>query len=381
MSLRRIVRVGWVACLCIALAACDGAAAPAPPTPPVAQSSNAPTTQSTNKPTIAPSAVPTLAPTATLRPTPTPAPTLKQLTDGKCCTQPFWSADAKQVLFIDKPDAKAPTGIYAVDVAAPTAPKLFTERIAFYTSDMQYTQSLDATFTTIERVSDGQKWKIRTGGRTVLLSPDRTRVVWSETPQTNAPFETRVTTVMGANFDGSDARPITQLLRGGVTAWLDNQRLLLTARQNRNSQEVTLYVYSLADGSTTELAKSERLRSAFPSPTGEWVLYSINFDQNAEQSGLWLIHPDGSARKKLDFFGAYQWRDGHRLIYVPLELDQPSHVFWEYDANTGARRPLTNPALTPFKIANGDWVLSPDGTKIVFLNAADLNLWLWELVK
>src|SRR5262249_49883410 len=147
----------------------------------VSQAPNTPTTQPTVQPTNTPTPVPTRTPT----PTPTPAPSLKRLTDGECCTQPFWSPDSQQVLFIDKPDANAPTGIYAVDIAAPGAPKLFSERVAFYTSDLKYAISLDSAFTTIEQLSDGQKWRIRTGGRNVLLSPDRTRVVWNETPQSD----------------------------------------------------------------------------------------------------------------------------------------------------------------------------------------------------
>lgn len=315
-------------------------------------------------------------PTNTPTQTPTPSPTLKQLTTGQCCTQPFWSPDSQQVLFIDKPDASAPTGIYAVDISAPTMPSLWSERVAFYTSDLKYAITPEGAFTLIEQLSDGQRWRIRTGGRSVLISPDRTRVVWNETPQTN-PFENRVTTVMGANINGSDARPITTLLRGSVTAWLDNQRLLMTARLNRSSQEVSLFVYSLADGSRTELVKSERLRAVLPSPHGQWLAYSIVFDKTPEQNGIWLIRTEGGPAKKLDVFGAFQWRDGHRLIYVPLETGKPSHAFYEYDANTGAARRLTDPNSSPFKIANGDWVVSPDGQKLVFLTAKDLNLWLW----
>ena len=252
---------------------------------------------------------------------------------------------------------------------------MWNERVAFYTSDLKYAITPEGAFTIIEQLSDGQQWRIRTGGRNVLLSPDRTRVVWNETPQTN-PFENRVTTVMGANRDGSDARPITSVLRGGATAWLDDQRLLMTARLNRNSQEVSLFSFSLVDGSRKELAQSERLRTVLPSPDGAWIAYSINFDKDASQNGLWLVRTAGGPAQKLDFFGAFQWRDIRHLIYVPLELDKPNHAFYEYDVMSGASRQLSDPSR-PFKIANGDWAVSPDGRKVVFLEAKDLNLWLW----
>jgi Tol biopolymer transport system component len=73
-----------------------------------------------------------------------------------------------------------------------------------------------------------------------------------------------------------------------------------------------------------------------------------------------------------------QWRDANRFVYVPLEINVASHAFYEYDTRTNLARRLTDPQATPFKIANGDWHVSPDGNKIVFLNAQDLNLWLWE---
>lgn len=351
------------------LAACE-AAPTATPAPVVVVLPTA-TATATATPTNTPIPTPTATPSAT----PTPSPQLSRLTGGGCCTQPFWSPDSKQVMFIDKPDDKAPTGIYGVDVGAPSAPKLMTERIAFYTRDLQYAISLDTTYTTIEHLADGDQWRLRTGGRNVLLSPDGTRAVWTETPQFGA-FEDRVTNVMIASRDG-EARRLTSALRGGASAWLGGNRLLMTTRLSRASQEVTLYTLSLDDGGTKALVKSEHLRTILSSPNGEWIAYTIVFDKDVTQNGLWLIRADGSDRRKLDFFGALQWRDGHRLIYVPLDAMAGAHAFYEYDAATGRQRRLTNPQTGPFKIANGDWAVSPDGRKIVFVEAKDLNLWMW----
>jgi Tol biopolymer transport system component len=264
-------------------------------------------------------------------------------------------------------------------VSAPATPKLFSERIAFYTSDMQYIISYDTTFATVERVSDGQKWRVRTGGRSVLLSPDRTRVIWTETPQ-SGPNEQRISTIMIANLDGSDVHIVGRMLRAGVSGWLDNQRLLMSARQDPKSQEVSLMVFSLVDGSSKILAKSERLRTVLASPGGTWVSYSIHFDSDKNNNGLWLVRTDGNTpATHVDFFGSFQWRDDQRIVYVPFELDQPSNEFDEYNAATGARRRLTDQASGTFRIANGDWSISPDGHKIVFLDAKDFSLSLCTL--
>jgi len=80
-------------------------------------------------------------------------------------------------------------------------------------------------------------------------------------------------------------------------------------------------------------------------------------------------------------FGGYKWRDRARLLVVPLELDQPSHRLLQIWTDSGAMMFLTDPAATPFKIASGDWSISPDGTKIVFNSAQDGNIWVLELPK
>jgi hypothetical protein len=340
-------------------------------------------------PTASP--LPTLpSPTPVVQATPTPLASLIQLTQGKCCAQPFWASDSHRVLFIDKPEATGPTGIYGVDIDNPGAIKLVTTLVAYYTSDLKYATFFDGAFTIVENLDDGEKWRLGTGGRGVLLSPDRTRVVWNETPET-LPFENRLTNVMigslsrspGADQSGGDARTLVRSLRGGATAWLDDQHLLMTGRESPDSQEVTLFTFSLADGTRQDLDRARNLRSITPSPDGKWIAYAIVFDEQPERDGLWLVRRDSGseasgtgAPRKLGFFGGFQWRDARRLVYVPLEPGAQGQVLYEYDVAVDRARQLTDPTRTPFKIANGDWAISPDGNKIVFVNAQDMNLWL-----
>jgi Tol biopolymer transport system component len=42
-------------------------------------------------------------------------------------------------------------------------------------------------------------------------------------------------------------------------------------------------------------------------------------------------------------------------------------------------RALTDPALTPFRVAGGDWSPSPDGNRVVFVSADDHNLWVMDV--
>ena len=129
-----------------------------------------PSTSAEDGPSLAttiPMPIPSPSPTST--PSPTPTPALRGITTGGCCTQISWSADSRQILFIDKPTPGDPVGIWGVDVTKPAAEaELVTERIALYTADMAYLVDLDADTTTIERVADpstGQEYTHRGGAQ------------------------------------------------------------------------------------------------------------------------------------------------------------------------------------------------------------------------
>ena len=296
--------------------------------------------------------------------------------DGGCCVNPSWLPDSARVVFIDKPAADARTGLYQVAIDKPMTSTLWTERIAFYTSDYAYAQIPEQAGTRVIRVRDGQEWRIKNGGRSVQISPDRTRLAWTETRET-FPIENRVSNIMLANLDGSEPKRLLQVLRGGVNSWLDENRLLVNGRASRETIESTLFVYDVRDGSRTDIVRAERLRLTAPSRGGSWIAYAITNDADASRNGLWVVRSDGTGARKLDFFGPLQWRDDTHFIYVPFEMNAPSHAFYEYDVVTNESRRLTPPDV-PFKIASGDWAVSPDGAKIIFVNAVDNNLWLWQ---
>jgi Tol biopolymer transport system component len=356
---------------------------PAPPAPPdaprptlLAQATLARPTTTTERAADAPT--PTRAPTETptLLPTVTPVPAqFTQLMDGGCCVNPGWLPDSQNIVFIDKPQADAPVGMYRVDLSKPKASALWSERIAFYTRDFEYAQIPEPAGTRLIRTSDGQEWRIQNGGRSVQISPDRTRIVWTETRET-FPLEKRISNIMLANLDGSEPQRILQVLRGGVSGWLDNHRLLVNGRASQDTFDTTLFVYDLRDESQTKIVQAERIRLTAPSPDGNWIVYALTNEADAARSGLWLARADGTETRKLDFFGPVQWRDAAHLIYAPFEMDAP-HAFFEYDVEAGETRRLTPPDQ-PFTIASGDWSVSPDGKKIVLVNAADNNLWLWQ---
>lgn len=330
----------------------------------------------------------TATPTATTPPTATPEPPLQaiQLTEGGCCTQPFWSPDSQEVRYIDRPADDQPVGIWGVRIDAPlAAPQFVTDRLEESTASPRYLIETGGDVTVIERRSDGQRWTVPAGGRNVLISPDETRIAWSAT-NSDATSSNQVATLWLANLDGSGARQLATLPRGGLSGWIDDDRLLISGRDSQEAREQVLSVYSLAEGSRAELARGERLRGQVLAPSGGWLVYIITFDADPAKNGLWVVRIDGGQRTHLgdNLFGSYQWRpcaercapEDDRLIIVPMQLDAPLHRLVELNPASGQVRQLTDPAVTPFKIANGDWRISPDGRTVALVESSDRNIWV-----
>jgi Tol biopolymer transport system component len=174
---------------------------------------------------------------------------------------------------------------------------------------------------------------------------------------------------------------VADLPRGGLSGWVSDDVLLLSGRESLQSQEQVLFTVALADGAQVELARGERLRGGLLSPDGVWMAYFMALDEDTTQNGVWLVRTDGSGRRKLErnLFGAYQWRDSRRLLIIPFQADAAYHEIWEFDVEAGQARRLTDPQVTPFKIANGDWAVSPDGRYVAFVESQDRNIWLLAL--
>ena len=314
---------------------------------------------------------------------PHPQSSLRQLTEGGCCTQPSWAADSGQVLFVDRPTPDAPIGIWGIDIAQPEAqPRLVYDQVDFYSADFSHRIILGADLTSIERIADGVKWTIPAGGRGVSLSPGYKHIAWQVANSEELPVERRVTDIRVARFDGSQARSAIKLPRGGFGGWISDDAILVAGRDSLQAREEVLYAVSLSDGRQIELARAERLRGASVSPGGTWVVYYLVMQDDRTANGLWLVRTDGSGRRQLsrELFGSYRWRDDGRLLVVPFRPGAQSHELIEVDADSGAARPLTDPAILSFKITNNDWAVSPNGRYVAFLNAADHNIWLLTLM-
>jgi Tol biopolymer transport system component len=307
------------------------------------------------------------------------APT--QLTTGGCCTQPFWSPDGTEVRYIDRPPG-GKLGIYAVSPEkSGAAPQLVSERVEDSRIVGPYRVETAKNSTVLVRLSDGKAFRVPAQGRNVHFSPDFKRIAWSISNESPNP-EQQVAAIWTASVDGTNAKRVAQLRRGGVGGWISNDALLVNGQENKTGGVQILWALNLADGKLRELARAERLRSALLSPSGRWVAYYTTFDRETS-NGLWLVDTRGGAPKALpkEAFGAYQWRAGEsdRLVIVPFRPGAKHHEFWQVTPETLALEQLTRGEETPVKIANGDWRVSPDGKRVAYVESADRNIWVVNL--
>ncbi|MEO6061100.1 MAG: hypothetical protein ABIQ99_04075 [Thermoflexales bacterium] len=339
-------------------------------------------------PTIAPTATsvpPTLTQARPLTPTPVPtatprpAPRFEQITQGGCCVQPSFSPDSARILFLDRPSRDAVTGIYAVPITAPlSAPALAFRHLGPFSADLSLAVNLENGRTVVERIADGVKWTIPNDGRRVSFSPDAKRIAWT-VGEDFGNFDVRRNDMYVANADGSSPKLVATRYGGGLQAWMpDSGRLLIAGKSNRNEPKTKLSILNLADGKFIDVLEVERSRGTTLSPDGKRGILLIAQAQTLADNGVFLLSLDGSAAppQRLNFFGANKWCDATRLLYVPLEASAPSNELWRLDVSTlKAERLIAPVADGPFKIASGDWDVSPDGRRIVFLSARDRNIW------
>jgi Tol biopolymer transport system component len=226
----------------------------------------------------------------------------------------------------------------------------------------------DKGLVVVERLADGQKWEIDTQEHSLSFTPDSQGILWIASDD-DAPSDSRVETLWLAEIDGSNARAIIGERRTSTLTWLPGDRLLMTRRFGGTADE-QLFTLSLKDGSKTTLIDVPRMRGLALSRDRRYLVYYATFEMEAEKNGTWLIDLEKPEKglQKLPFFGAYRWRDGERLIYIPFDSEATRHVFYEYNVKTGQTQRLL-PEGVDLRIANNDWVVSPDGNKIALVAA------------
>ena len=314
-------------------------------------------------------------------------------------TQPVWSPDGARVLFYDQP-AAGQGGTWSVHAESGEVRRERAEwGYHWARAGLLVTPQPRSRDSSVIDLRSGKAWTLPTNG-SVTFSSDGTLVAYSSGG------------LVVAGADNQGARRVTVPTGGSPVAWLPgadgwpNARLLLSGRVNARADaaagveptpsptegpmgpgnDLAVWAADVRDprrstvSSVVQLARSRRLVGVLPSPDGTWFAHVQMWNAEPAENGLFVTRTDGSVKRRLPFMGSYRWAPDNRLLLLPVRSEVgESHALWEVRPESGALRRLTDPAVTPFRVANYDWDVSPDGTQLVYVSAEDKGLWSFRV--
>lgn len=307
---------------------------------------------------------------------------MTRLTRRGCCTG-FWWARPNEIQYLDDAPGDDLAAVMAVSVggaAGNSVKRIDQSPPALYSPDGMYAVRLGGGRTSLTRMlngsPDGKTWTAFTRGAWPTFSPESKQLLWlirtgEEFP--NYPLPRMEIWVSAAS--GEDAR-LVHVQSGGAAWWLDETRLLLIEGKP-GSAEHRLSIASLRTGQIEPLATLNYLRWLSVAPGGKYLMFLLPFQPEAERSGVYLLETRrGAQPQKMPFVGAWRWRDSTSVLYLPFEPGRATMHLRAYDVTTGQMTPLRTP---PFRIANAEWSISPDGRMVAFVGADDGAIWLIAL--
>ncbi|HEY8291716.1 MAG TPA: hypothetical protein VIG44_04480 [Thermomicrobiales bacterium] len=353
------------------------------PLPATPQSRTAARDAATETPTDTP--VPVSSPTATAAPAPTIAtqpfkPVVTKLTDGGCCRNPVWHPDGTRILYTDAVPNQPLAATWAVPADASGPPTVFFPSAATVAPDGSRIAFPDFAnhVTRIQEFGKQSTATIANNDAYVWFSPNGRQVAWLERAPGAQPSSNvdRLVRIWVANADGSNARQRGNTVRAADLIWFpDGQRLLFTGRDTDGGNP-GVYILDITAGTLTRIVDAFSPRGLRLSPDGTRIVYLATLEEKPEDNGLFIANADGSAKRKLPLVGGVRWSpDSKSLLILPFQTDNGADELVRIDAATLGTTPLTDRATLPFRVAQDEWEVAPDGTRIVFNALTDGNIY------
>lgn len=297
----------------------------------------------------------------------------RQLGMNGCCAGAWWHPEDSNRLYVIDGPAGQLASIFelTVDASRPPTP-IRSAPPPMLSADGTHELIYERNRTIIRRQVDEAEWHLGIADNFPVLSPDNRLLLWTQ----GDTFRD----IWVAALDGSMSKVVFSSRGRNATArWLDSEHLLINEREPIPGRYTTLSVVNIEDGSSYALGTWHQLRSLQIAPGGQWIIFFSAFNPDPTLDGMYAVEiKPGTAARRLPWFGDYRWRDSESVFYITYDADTDLQQLHYFHVPSAESYPLTDPSVTPFTIANGDWSVSPDGKVIVFQEARDGNLWLLE---
>ena len=309
---------------------------------------------------------------------------LRKIAPDGCCALFWWDASDPAALYVvdGVPGTRADVLRWDIDNRAPLqrvepAPPTPTS------PDGQLSITRNGNQSVVTVRATGEQFTVNTSGQPAAISPDNQRLLWQRTNGRFVPGGAQPpTTFWLSDLNGANARLVREQ-RGGSMTWLDGERLLVSL-PTQDLQVRSLAVLNLTTGEEMPLGIFRTLRNLSISPGGDHVMFYLAFQDDPAQNGVYLLPTTQGPfpqPRRLDWFGAWRWRDAHTLYVLPFNPATDRHTLAYYDVRLGALQTLFTPEEGPFSVMNGIWDVNADGSRIVFQNADDEALWVLERIR
>lgn len=325
-----------------------------------------------------------------VRPAPSPIPahtapaiadtsqyTLRQITSGGCCAFPRWHPTDSDVFYTADGGSGERAGVYTWSATDATSVRTQPAPIPYLTPDGEYEMLPFINNTTKIRAVDGSmEVNVNTSGRMPTADPTGNLILWTVNDNRTVPGQTRPQSrVYVSAINGDNPREIFAMA-GADAQWMNDDQILISARNER--RETTLYTYTLSDASLVSLGQWREMRGLSVSPGGRYILFYLSWQDDPTENGIHMIDVQAPIPRKLDWFGAWRWRDNDTLYYIPFQPDQFYHMLRAIDLTSGEDTLLVSSNMAEFVIAEGHWEISADGLRVLFQSAIDRNLYILE---
>lgn len=305
--------------------------------------------------------------------------TMRKLGYDGCCVNPWWNPLDPGLLYV----VDGPLGEFASIFEWSTSGEGSATRTTpgprpLRSPDGSHELRVEGDQVFIRRLSDGADWNVQTQGVIPAISTDNSQLLWEVGTEFHLPGEPEsLTEFWISDIQGQNARRILAQ-PGGSARWLDDARLLVSTPLAED-RAVMLSVFDTRDDSSYTLGHWRWLRGLDVAPGGERLMFYISRSTDPELTGTYTITTErGAQAEKLDWFGAWRWRDADRVYYIPFDPTTDRQSLMLYTFSTGQQQTIIDGSTTHFTVASGNWEVSPDGRKIVYVNALDRTMWLIE---